>query len=326
MGFISPADIEALAKKLAPYIKRTPLEAGQKALRSLLLKREDLQETNSFTVRAALGILLGLSDQQLKNGLVLTTPGNLGWGLAYGLQCLGIKMRLTIVIPKDAVESKRLGLLQSTHPGITVVQDGYSEIERYEIVRAIAKREGLEELRLENRKDEVAAKGSIALEIIEQISSISPGKRLRFFCPIGSGALAAGCALVLKNALGKDVEIVGAEPATANDFAMLFHRRDVSTTIAPMSVADSLRSPKVRDEYQSTLLALMDDVIEVSEAEIIDAMRLLKEDCRIISEPSSAISVASFLKKPSFDGNSVALLTAANVDAEQFRFLKSDRS
>ncbi|MBN8540595.1 MAG: pyridoxal-phosphate dependent enzyme [Deltaproteobacteria bacterium] len=326
MGFISPTDIEALAKVLAPYITKTPLVTGGGALRQLFLKREDLQLTNSFTVRAALGILLGLSEEQKSRGMILTTPGNLGWGLVYGLQCLNLKMRLTIVIPKDAVEAKRLGLLQALHPGISVVQDGFGELERYEIVRKIALRDGLEELQLKNRKDEVAAKGSIAIEILEQLSFVAGAdhkRPLRFFCPIGSGALAAGCAIVLKNAMGECVKIIGAEPASANDFALLFHQRTVSTAAAPMSVADSLRSPKVRDEYRSTLLALMDDVVEVSETEIIEAMQLLKESSQIVSEPSSAISVAGYLKNPAFDGNSVALLTASNVDTDRFQFLKS---
>lgn len=323
MGFITPEDIQSFATKLHPFVKKTPLQPGQGALRHLLLKREDLQLTNSFTVRAALGILLGLSEEQKLRGLVLTTPGNLGWGLAYGLECLKIDMRLTIVIPEDAVEAKRLGLLQATNPNITIIQKGFSEIERYEIVREIAKREGLEELQLHNRRDEVAAKGTIGLEILEQISKHTDARELRFFCPIGSGALVAGCALAMKDALGSRIKIIGAEPESANDFSMLFHRKMVLSEKAPMSVADSLRSPKVRDEYQTTLLAMVDDVIEVSETEIVNSMRVLSESSQIISEPSSAISVACYLKSAEFIGKSVALLTAANVDTDHFQFLKS---
>lgn len=326
MGFISSPDIEALAKRLKPFIRKTPLESGLGPFKDLQLKREDLQLTNSFTVRAALGILLGLSEQQKRKGLILTTPGNLGWGLAYGLQCLDLKMRLFIVIPEDAVEAKRLGLLQVTHPSITVIQNGLGETERYEIVQEIAVREGLEQLNIQNRKDEVAAKGTIALEVIDQLADVSANGEIQFFCPIGSGALAAGCAIALKQAYGNRVKIIGAEPAEANDFSMLFHSQTVSATKAPMSVADSLRSPKVREEYQSTLMSMIDDVVELSEKEIVETMRLLKMHNQIVTEPSSAISVAAYLKTRDqvnlkTSANMVALLTAANVDTNVFKFL-----
>lgn len=326
MSFVAPNDIEGLAKKLAPFLKSTPLEIGPGRLDHLLLKREDLQHTNSFTVRAALGIMMSLSQEQERRGLVLTTPGNLGWGLAYALKELGKSTRLKIVIPEDAVEAKRLGLLENGNSNISVIRKGFSEAERYDVVREISMREGFSELTLDNRRAEVAAKGTIALEVIEQLAHYTDKSMITFFCPIGSGALATGCAVQLKSSLGSKVRIVGVEPRTANDFSILFHSGKVSNDRAPATVADSLRSPAVRDEYKETLLNLIDDVIEVDDAEIVAAMELLHASGSIVSEPSSAIAVAATVKSRSPSDNSnhnIVVLTASNVDRTQYGFFQT---
>ncbi|MDX9731605.1 MAG: pyridoxal-phosphate dependent enzyme [Bdellovibrionales bacterium] len=320
MGFISPADIERIAKRISRHLRRTPLESGRGQLSHLLFKREDLQLTNSFTARAALGILMGLSDEQKDRGLVLTTPGNLGWGLAHGLRLLEIPTRLTIVIPEDTVSTKALGLHGQNSHQIEIVRKGFSELERYEIVREISKRTGMSELTLENRKDEVAAKGTIALEIGDDLQPAAD-QLYEFICPVGSGALAAGCAVWLKHKFGDQVKVTGAEPASANDFAQLFHFNKISAERSPQTAADSLRSPQVREEYQKTLLDLIDDVIEVQEDEIIDAMKLLHRESGIVAEPSSAITVAA-AKKSLSPSPKICLLTAANVDQMRYDFYR----
>lgn len=328
MSFVAPEDIERLAKKLAPFLKLTPLETGKGQLSGLLLKREDLQHTNSFTVRAALGIMMSLSDEQESRGLVLTTPGNLGWGLAYAMAQLEKKTRLKIVIPEDAVEAKRLGLLENSHSNISVIRKGFSEEERYKIVREISEREGFCEMTLHNRRAEVAAKGTIAVEIIEQLKNHSGKKVVSFYCPIGSGALAAGCAIELKAVLGNQVRIVGVEPRTANDFSLLFHSGQVSSDRAPSTVADSLRSPAVRAEYRETLLELVDDVVEVDDIEILNAMKLLHADGAIVSEPSSAAAVAAVAavaktqRNKTSESHDIVVLTASNVDRAQYDFFR----
>lgn len=321
MSFISPSKIEGVAKNLTPFLRKTPLQRGTGTYKNLYLKREDLQITNSFTVRAAFGILMGLSQQQREQGIVLTTPGNLGWGLAYALQCLKLSIKLHIVIPEDAVDSKRAGLMALSSNQISVTQKGKSEIERYEVVREIARREGLLELDLHNREDEVAAKGTIALETVAQIENPLDQQQVEFYCPIGSGALATGCAIWLKHRFGDRARIIGAEPTSANDFARLFHKNERSTNSAPSTIADSLRSPSVRTEYQATLLDLVDDVIEVTDAEALDEMKRLYSELEIVSEPSSIISVGAALKSAASKSTiKICLLTAANIDRTCYEF------
>jgi len=328
MAFVSPDRIEGIAKVMSPFIRKTPLQAGTGPYQNLLFKREDLQITNSFTVRAAFGILMGLSKRQLEHGIVLTTPGNLGWGLAYALNRLKLPTKLHIVIPEDAVGAKRDGLLSLASDQIQITQKGNSELERYEVVREIAKSQGFQELELHNRQDEVAAKGSIAVEIHEDLSHLEHGGQLgnggshfEFYCPIGSGALAAGCAIWLKARLGSRVRIIGAEPANANDFSRLFYQNEKSSNLAPSTIADSLRSPQVRTEYQDSLLELVDEVIEVDENEILEEMKSLYETSQIVGEPSSVITLrAAKQAKPSNTTTRICLLTAANVDRSAYEF------
>lgn len=333
--------VENLYEQIAPYIQCTPLQAAHQKdgskVKGLYFKREDLQITNSFTVRAALGIFLGLSKEQLERGLVLTTPGNLGLGFLYALEQINRKVDITLVIPEDIVETKLQKLGDFKDSGLTIIRKGRSEIERYKVVEEISKKEGRLPLNLNDRKNEVAAKGTLALEIHNQITQQIASqnstekaldKRLIFICPVGSGALLAGCSFVLKQLMGDKVMVVGAEPQSANDFYRFFYKLNPSGNLAPTTIADSLRSPEVRKEYQKTLIKYVDEVIEVEEDEILKSMEELYAQQGIFAEPSAATTFAAYKKMSSldqenFDANVVCLISAGNVDKSKYSFLGS---
>lgn len=328
---VSLEDIKRFSTALSPYLKITPLEhcpwIPLQASDVILLKREDLQITNSFTVRAALGIFSHLSEEHFARGLVFTTPGNLAWGFLHALQSFNKKINMTIVIPEDAVEEKIQSLKSSDLPNITIVQKGFSEKERYEIVEEIAAREGKLPLYLADRCHEVAAKGTIGLEIFIQLQEILRSKNkshVRFICPIGSGALIAGCSIALKELLGDNVSIIGVEPEIANDFYRLFYDKMGTPDEGNSTIADSLRSPMVRQEYKEILLSNVDQVVCVSELEILESMKFLSSKGGVRVEPSAATAIAAFQKitreEVSPDTVTVCLITAGNLDKKKFPF------
>ncbi len=328
---VSLEDIKRFSTALSPYLKITPLEhspwISQHASDSIFLKREDLQITNSFTVRAALGIFSHLSEEHFERGLVFTTPGNLAWGFLHALQSFNRNINMTIVIPEDAVEEKIQSLKTTDLPNISIIQKGFSEKERYQIVEEIAVQEGKLPLFLADRCHEVAAKGTIGLEIFIQLQEILKSQNkshLRFICPIGSGALLAGCSIALKELMGKNVSIIGAEPEIANDFYRLFYGKSGIASESNSTIADSLRSPMVRQEYQEILRKHVDQVICVSESEILDSMKFLSSKGGVRVEPSAATVIAAYYKL-SNDVNSentitVCLITAGNLDKKKFSF------
>lgn len=321
-------DIKRFSIDLAPFVKLTPLEhspwISTNKNKSVYLKREDLQITNSFTVRAALGIFSNLSNEHLEKGLVFTTPGNLAWGFLHALQSYKKDINMTIVIPEDAVEEKIETLKLTTTDNIKIIQKGFNEVERYKVVEEIAKTEGKLPLFLTDRNHEVAAKGTVGLEIYLQLQEVAKTYKnfhVNFICPIGSGALLAGCSIALRELMGEKVTIIGVEPEIANDFFRLFYGLSGTPIDSNSTIADSLRSPMVRSEYQKLLLSHVDQVVEVSELEILDAMKFLSSQGGVLVEPSAATAIAAYNKISIHpDSITVCLLTAGNLDKKKFTF------
>ncbi len=326
-------DIVQFSQTLAPYLNLTPLQTcswlSKGNTGNVLLKREDLQVTNSFTVRAALGIFSRLSDEHFKRGLVFTTPGNLAWGFLYAIQSFNKNINVTIVIPEDAVCEKIQSLKDYNLPNIKIIQKGLREEERYQVVEGIAATEGKLPFFLADRSHEVAAKGTIGLEVFGQLQEfmkVQNKTRLRFVCPIGSGALLTGCSVALKSLMGNDVSIVGVEPEMASDFFQLYYNKNIDSMDCNSTIADSLRSPMVRKEYKEILLSNVDQVITVSENEILEAMSLTKYHSGFRIEPSAATVISAVRKCNADDTDSftVCLISAGNVDRKKFSYLDAD--
>jgi threonine dehydratase len=165
----------------------------------------------------------------------------------------------------------------------------------------------------------IAGQGTAALELLAEVPELDA------VCePVGGGGLIGGTALAVRGALAGCL-VVGAEPAAADDAFRSFRSRTRQRSVAPNTIADGLRGSIGALNFE-LLRRHVDDVVTVSEAEIVRAMRIVLEDLKLLVEPSSAVPVAAVLAGalgPHVRRIGV-VLSGGNVDLDTCPFLRGD--
>jgi threonine dehydratase len=270
-----------------------------------MLKCESFQRTGSFKFRGAYNALSQLSEDQRKRGVITYSSGN----HAQALACAGrlLDCPVTVVMPQDAPRVKR----EATEGyGGEVIEYDRDETSREELGRRLAVERGLALIPPYDHPHIVAGQGTVALELIQDTGPLD----LLLVC-LGGGGLLSGCALVAK-ALGPRCRVVGVEPANADDGARSFRARELMTVENPDTIADGARTPSLGQVTFPLILEHVDDVVTVSEREIVDATRLLWERAKLVVEPTGALAVAALVaNKVDAGGLRVgAVVSGGNVD------------
>ena len=307
--------IQAAQKKIAPYIKKTPLircyalEEHLHAKGRIFFKCENLQMTNSFKPRGAFNALLNLSEDQRKRGVVTRSAGNFAQGLALAAQTLGIRAVIVMPLTVPLVKKEK-----TARYGAEIILHGKDQLEEQAKAQEIAEKENLVLLSPYDHADVIAGQGSIALEIFSDLPKIA-----HFFCPIGGGGLSAGTSTALK-ALNPSIQTYGIEPEGANDY-FLSRKAGKRTPLEKVdTIADGLRAPQVGVLNWPLLEKNIDFALTVSDEEIKRAMRFLHEKVGMMIEPSGATSVAGLMFHPELNisKDAVCVLSGSNVDRNNF--------
>jgi threonine dehydratase len=313
---ITKSDIEAALERIRRYVHKTPLlsstRLGDRAggIR-LMLKCELFQRTGSFKVRGALNAMMQLSEVERAKGVVAVSAGNHAQALAWAAATVG--SQAVTVMPAHAPASK---------VAATRGYGGKVELISGEMIRAFRR---AEEIASEGRlmihpfanPHVVAGQGTVGLEILSQVKDLDA-----VIVSIGGGGLIAGVATAIK-AVRPNIRVIGVEPEGA---ATMRKSLDAGSpqTISVKTVADGLAAPTTAELNLDTVRRLVDDVVLVSEDEIIAAMRDLLAYTKLVAEPAAAASVAPLLTgKVRFDrgANVVAIVTGGNVDLERLKTL-----
>jgi len=311
------ADITTARSRIAPQIKRTPvltnaaLDAATGA--RLFFKCENLQEMGAFKARGAVNAVFALTDAEAARGVVTHSSGNHGAAVARAAQLRGIPG--TIVMPHNAPTTKVRNV--ERYGGRIVFCEPTLKAREAECARLVAETGAV----LVHPFDDyavMAGQGTAALELLEEQPALD-----LVLCPVGGGGLLCGTALAAKG-MRQHIRVIGVEPEVADDLAQSFRaRRRVSITSAP-TIADGLRTNETGEKNLPLILEHVDDIVTVSEAAIIEAMRTLWENLKIIIEPSCAVPFAA-LQSGRLDahGQKVGLiLTGGNVDLDTLPWLK----
>lgn len=310
--------IREAARRIKPHAHRTPVMTcstlSDRAGLDLRLKCENFQKVGAFKFRGACNAVFRLSDSEARRGVVTHSSGNHAQALALAARIRGIPAH--IVMPRNAPAVKREaveGYGGIVYPCEPTVADREATADR---VRAET---GATLIPPYNHPDVIAGQGTIALEFLEQCPDLAA-----LIVPIGGGGMISGVAIAATS-LRPSIAVIAAEPALADDAA----RSKASGKIEPISkditIADGLRTslgeltfPVVRD--------LVREVVTVSEAEIVAAMRLVFERAKLVIEPSAAVGVAVALAKRSpalraVDGPVGIVLCGGNVDLDALPWL-----
>jgi threonine dehydratase len=309
-------DILAARDRIAPYLSPTPILRCETLSRlsntQLLLKAENLQKTGSFKVRGALNAVLQLSPEQRQRGIVTLSAGNHGQGLAYAAAILGI--RCAVFMPETATPSKVAairGYGAEAHFA-PAMEQVFAAMERHRTEY------GLHFVHPFGDPAIIAGQGTVGLEILEDTPETEA-----ISVSVGGGGLLAGIAVAVKSQR-PEIHIVGAEPEGAATVSRRLTAGHSITLDKVSTVADGLAAPFAAEITQTIIGRLADDVILLTDDEILSAMRLILERAKLLVEPAGAASVAALLTaKASIppDTPTIAILSGGNIDSGRLKAL-----
>jgi threonine dehydratase len=289
---LTVADIEAARRLLAGIARVTPVYGSETfsrlSGREVLLKAENLQRTGSFKIRGAATRMAALGAEQRRAGVVAASAGNHGQAVAWAARQAGVPA--TIFVPEDAPMAK---VEAARAYGARVEMVGESFEEAVRAACDLARARGAVFVHAFEDERVIAGQGTIGLELAEQVPALGT-----VLIPIGGGGLAAGVSLALR-ARRPRARIVGVE---------VDRRRP--------SIADGIQV-KARGRLAGAILGqTLDEVVQVTDEEIAQAVLLLLERAKLVVEGAGAVGLAALLAgKVQAPGPLVAILSGGNIDA-----------
>jgi threonine dehydratase len=277
----------------------------------LYLKPENLQPIGAFKLRGAYNKIASLTDEERARGVITYSSGNHAQGVAYAARALATKA--VIVMPRNAPAIKRDA---TAALGAEVVFVGPSGVERQIKAEELAAEHGYIIIPPYDDEKIIAGQGTAGLEILEDLPEVD-----LVLVPIGGGGLISGISTAIKSAK-PGTKVVGVEPELAADAQASFRAGHIVKFPAEQVLstsADGLRSQYVGTITFEHIRSYVDDVVTVSEEDIINAVRILAENPKTAAEPSGAVAPAAWLfhrDSLPVSNSSVAVISGGNVDPE----------
>ena len=274
-------------------------ESGNK----VFIKPENLQKTGSFKIRGAYNKISNLTDAEKKRGVIASSAGNHAQGVAYGAKESGIKA--VIVMPKSTPLIK----VESTKQyGAEVILHGDVYDDAYKKAKELEEKESYVFVHPFNDEDVLDGQGTIALEILEELPETDI-----ILVPIGGGGLISGIACAAK-ILKPEIKIIGVEPEGAASAYEAIKENKVVELKEANTIADGTAVKKIGDLNFEYIKKYVDEIITVSDYELMEAFLLLVEKHKIIAENSGILSVAATKKIKEKNKKVVSVISGGNID------------
>ena len=304
------AKLEAFIKakeKLSKVLLKTSLiqspifskEAGNE----VYIKPENLQKTGSFKIRGAYNKITNLSDEEKKKGVIASSAGNHAQGVAYGAKESGIKA--VIVMPKSTPLIK----VESTKQyGAEVVLHGDVYDDAFKKAKELEEKEGYIFVHPFDDEDVIHGQGTIALEILEELPETDI-----ILVPIGGGGVISGIACAAK-ILKPEIKIIGVEPDGAASAYEAIKEDKVVELKEANTIADGTAVKKIGNTTFEYIKKYVDEIITVSDYELMESFLLLVEKHKIIAENSGILSLAALKKLKEKNKKVVSVVSGGNID------------
>lgn len=313
---IKLGDITDARQVIAGRVHRTPLMSsvtlGKRTNTRLYFKAEVFQKTGSFKPRGAINKLHHLTEEERERGVITISSGNQAQGLAYAASLFGIPA--TVVMPHTTPANK---VNATKGYGAEVV---LTEEALLPTCLEIQKKRNLTMVHPFDDPHVVAGQGTIGLEILDDLPEVDA-----VFVPVGGGGLISGIATAIKLSQ-PSVKIVGVEPIGASAMWQSLQRKAVVNLDRMDTIAEALAAPFVGELNLALVQKYVDELVLVSDDEMIEAMSLLLERCKVLAEPGGAAGFAALLfKKANIPSGSevVCVLSGGNIDLSRLgHFLK----
>ncbi len=302
-------DIREARSRIDGITVRTPLLTLEHDGHTLYLKPENLQPIGAFKLRGAYNKIASLTDEERARGVITYSSGNHAQGVAYAARALGTKA--VIVMPRNAPAVKRDA---TAALGAEIVFVGPSGPERQIKAEELAAAHGYVIIPPYDDEKIIAGQGTAGLEILEDLPNVD-----LVLVPVGGGGLISGISSAIK--LSKpDASVIGVEPELAGDAQASLRAGEIVRFPAEQvlqTCADGLRAQYIGTLTFQHIRRYVDDIVTVSEDEIMRAARVLAQNPKTVAEPSGAVATAAWLfHRDSLPASefTVAVISGGNID------------
>jgi threonine dehydratase len=302
-------DVLAAADRLSGVARKTPVETShtldERLHASLLLKCENLQRAGAFKFRGAYNAISRLTEAERQRGVLTYSSGNHAQATALAGRLLGAAV--TVVMPVDAPAAKRLAT--EAYGARIVTYDPATE-DRKEVARRLAAEGDPVIVPPFDHPQVIAGQGTAAKELFEEVGHLD-----LLLVPCGGGGLLSGSALAAR-VLRPGCRVVGVEPEAGADATLSFRTGLLHTVTNPRTIADGARTPSLGQLTFPLVRAHVDDMVTVTDEDLVEAMRFLWERMKLVVEPTGALGLAAALRgRVEVRGRRVGvILSGGNVD------------
>ena len=309
---IALSNIKEARKKLDGVILKTPCTQApllsQKYDANIFLKKENLQLTGAYKIRGAYNKISSLSEEDRQKGVIAASAGNHAQGVAYSAKTFGIPA--TIIMPEA---TPLLKVENTKNLGANVILKGANYDEAYAYALEYAKQNSLTFIHPFADDEVIAGQGTVGLEILEEIENLDI-----VIVPIGGGGLISGIGSVIKQ-LSPDTKVIGVVASGANAMKTSFESHMPIDSLSVKTIADGIAVRDVNEKNLKYILEVVDEIVEVDDEEIANAILFLLEKQKIVVEGGGAVSVAALMhEKFSYKkGSNIAcVLSGGNIDVQ----------
>ena len=309
------ADIEKAYQIVRPVVFKTPLltsdAVNERTGNNVWFKAENLQRIGAFKIRGAYNKIASLTPEERARGVVAHSSGNHAQGVALAASLLGTKA--VVVMPKSSPKNKVAGT-QSYGGQVVFCEDSSDDRER--VARQLQEQHNYVLVPPFDDDKIIAGQGTATVEIGQDLKKLD-----YLFVPVGGGGLIAGNALAAKH-LFPGIKVIGVETEPANDCQQSFRKKEIVRIDPPKTIADGMRTQAVGKRNFEIILKAVDDMVTVTDAQVVEMMKFFIEKMKVIVEPTGAVAPAAiFHNALNLRSKSVcAIISGGNVDPV---FLKS---
>jgi threonine dehydratase len=300
---ITADDVRAAARVLDGVVHRTPVVRSRTLGPQIVIKPESLQRAGSFKIRGAYNMISSLPHG---SSVVAYSSGNHAQAVALASQLLGAMA--TILMPDDAPELK---LAATRGYGAEVITYDRYTGDRVAIAAELAAERDAAIVPPFDHPLIMAGAGTAALELIEDAGPLDT-----IVTPVGGGGLVSGSAAIAKE-LGV-VRVVGVEPEAGNDWQQSLASGEIVSIPVPRTIADGLQTTGPGAYTWETGSQLVDEIVTVSDEQLVDAMRFAFERLKLVIEPSGAAGLAAVRAGLVAGSRIGVIVSGGNVDPQRF--------
>lgn len=309
---IQLSEIVQAKRKISNIVNKTPFVfapiLSEESNTNVYLKKENLQLTGAYKIRGAYNKIASLSDEERSKGVVAASAGNHAQGVAYSAKEFGIIA--TIIMPEATPLLKVTG---TKDLGAKVILHGDNYDEAYEYALEYAKTNNITFIHPFEDEKVIAGQGTVALEMLDEVNDLD-----FIVVPIGGGGLISGIASAIKQ-LDPKIKIIGVNATGASGMYNSYKAKKVINSSSVRTIADGIAVRDVSEANLKCILECVDEIVQVDDEEIANAILFLLERQKLVVEGGGAASVAAIIhKKFDYNSNSKigAVLSGGNIDVQ----------